>query len=124
MRKISFDINIEQQGNQPFLKVNKDFPKELLGVYVIRELNAQEAIDTQNAFIAESKEAQDNPDKVNIETYTNKMIETATTINGEPFKMPKLETVPKKYYDILVAAFEKLNGISNAEASFLLKSSS
>ena len=110
--------------NPKTLKVDKDFPEELLGEYVVRELNAQEALDAQNAFIAESREAQDNPDKVNVEAYMNRMIEVATTLNGKPFKMPKLDTVPKRYYDVLVAAFERLNGISNAEAVFLLQPSS
>ena len=120
--EIRFSVALKSE-NPKTIRVSDTFPKELLGEYIVRELNAQEAIDAQNAFIAENKEVQDNPDKVSVEAYTSRMIETATTLNGSPFKMPKLDTVPKRYYDVLVAAFEKLNGISNAEAVFLLQPS-
>ena len=116
-------INKKNPRNPKTLYVDDSFPKDLLGEYMIRQLNAQEALDTENQFILEHKEAQDNPDRISPDSFTQKLIEEATTINGTKLKLPDLKTVPRRYYNLLVAAFERLNGISNAEAVFLLQPS-
>lgn len=115
MNAIKFTVPIQ-------VPIGEDF-KEYYGSYVVRELTAQEGIDALNELIAQNAKLQETPDRITPREYNCKLIEKATTLNGEPFKL-QLTKIPNKLYSFILAANERLNSLSDDEARFLLKPSS
>jgi hypothetical protein len=104
--------------------VPSDVPaSECHGNYIVRELTAQEGIDALNELIMQNAKLQENPDQITPQQYKCKILEKATTVNGQPFKLD-LAKIPHKLYSVLLAANERLNSLSDNEARFLLKPSS
>jgi len=122
MLSITFSVVKDKPENPK--QIQMDVPDEYYGEYIIRELNAQEAKDIENDLIVKNKDAQENPDAIELaDKFQNELMEAAITVNGKPFKMPKLKTVPKRYIHLLIVGFEKINGLSDTEARFLLQPS-
>lgn len=118
--QIKFTVVKESTGNSKELVIKED---EYLGEYVVKTLTAQEGINGIDELTMENEEYRENPERITVNDYRKKMIEKATTRNGKPIGKIDLKEMPHKLWQILVAANEKLNGLSDAEARFLLEPS-
>ena len=102
------------------LVVPEDTPKEYLGTWTIHALVAKEGIEAIDELIAGNREYQEDPQKISISLIRQRLIEKATTKDDEPIGKMDFEKMPYKLWQVLVAANERLNGVSDEEARFLL----
>jgi len=120
--KIWFKVVTKPSGNPKEIVVSEEF-KRYTGLYEVRELSAKEGIDALNRVIAENPELQENPDQLPVELYRKSLIEQATLKDGKPIGKIDLKKFPNKVWQLLIAANERLNGVSDTEARFLLEPS-
>jgi len=116
--EISFAVttNTSTRG----LRVPKDTPKEYIGTWTVHALIAKEGIEAIDELIAENREYQENPAKISITVIRERLIRKATTKDDKPIYKISFEEMPYKLWQLLVAANERLNGVSDEEARFLL----
>jgi len=105
------------------LLLPEDTDDEYLGTWNIRALTAQEGIDALDELIVTKDEYKENPDLITEAVFRKTLVEKATTKDGQPIASIKLDKIPNKLWQVLIAANQKLNGISNNEARFLLEPS-
>jgi len=102
------------------ISIGEDWKEEYYGEYEIKELTAQDGIDALDELVLQFTE----PERITTTIYKQKLLEKAVTHNGKNFKVENFNQIPNKLYNILLAANERLNNISDKEARFLLSPSS
>jgi len=118
--EITFEVTKEPKKT-PCLIVPEDTLDKYIGTWTVHALIAKEGIEALDELIAENREYRENPDLITQAVFNKKMLEKGTTFNGKAIETIDLSTMPYKLWQLLTAANEKLNGISNKEADFLLQ---
>lgn len=113
----------DKPKNPKELLLPEDTSNEYLGAWNVRALTAKEGIDALDELIVKNDEYKENPDLISEAIFRKALVEKATTKDGEPVAPIDLHDIPNKLWQVLVAANQKLNGISNDEARFLLEPS-
>jgi hypothetical protein len=117
---IKFTVVKAKTSNPSEISVGGDWKQEVYGEYEVKELTAQDGIDALNELVSELTE----PERITPAIYKQKLLQKAVTHNGNPFKIQDFKQIPNKLYNMLLAANERLNNISDEEARFLLSPSS
>ena len=120
---IEFETVKKSTGKHKELVLPEDTLEEYIGKWCVHTLSAQEGIDALDELITEKDEYKENPELITEAVFRKKMIEKATTKDGKPVTSINTEKIPNKLWQILTAANQKLNGLSNEEARFLLEPS-
>ena len=121
--EITFEVTKNPKKRQCLI-VAEDTPDIYIGTWTVHALIAKEGIEALDELIAENREYREHPELITQAIFNKKMLEKATTFNGKTVGKVDLSTMPYKIWQLLSAANEKLNGISNKEADFLLQPSS
>jgi hypothetical protein len=118
-------VKTRTQGNvkEKEVLLPEDAPDDYLGAWSVCTLMAQDGIDALDELIMANDDYKENPDLITETVFRKKMIEKATAQNGKPVAPIDLRTMPTKLWHLLTAANQKLNGISDSEARFLLEPS-
>jgi len=118
--KIKFTVVKGKTSTPSEISIGEDWKPEVYGEYEVKELTAQDGIDALNELVSELTE----PERITPAVYKQKLLQKAVIHNGKTFKIENFSQIPNKLYNMLLAANERLNNISDEEARFLLSPSS
>jgi len=113
----------DKPKNPKELLLPEDAPNEYLGIWNVRALTAKEGIDALDELIMKNDEYKENPDLITEAVFRKALVEKAVAKDGNLVASIKLDKIPNKLWQVLIAANQKLNGISDNEARFLLEPS-